>query len=118
MKSGVNDEESDKVFLKSQEYKNQMKILDEIENSVTPITVDLNQRAGFWRRYKAMVSRNFVANYTEGWKFTATRFFTFLITGIVLGWAFYDLDNDQDGTLSRISVTFMCLSTTGFTAQM
>eukprot|EP00494_Astrolonche_serrata_P034447 UN34716 len=110
--------ETDKIFLESDVYKSHMKRLDEMNVGLKEPFVDIRGRAGWFTRYKEMVIRNYRANFVVGWWSTFTRFLSFFYTGIILGWAFWDIGDGQQDTISRISITFMCISTTSFNAQV
>jgi len=100
-------------FIDAMEEMKQINMSDDAQEPY----VDKATRPGCWQQFTALLTRFYRTQAVVKRQDTAVRFITMLFSSILLGWVFFDLDNNQTGTISRTSICFMCISLTGFTAQ-
>lgn len=95
----------------------ELKELENLNRGLEEPTVDMSLRPGFFMLVKHLYIRNYNRVYKRKFDETLIRIAMIFFIGLLLGWLFYDLPNNQSGTISRLSVCFMSISLTGFSAQ-
>ena len=68
-------------------------------------------------KFRMLYGRNYNRSYVRKLDETLTKMGMIFLIGLMLGWCFYDIPNDQTGTISRLAICFMSVSLTGFSAQ-